>query len=162
MAYWAQLAPPTPLALIRVALALCALGTLAHMIWSGVLLWVWGDLEFGGYRQNAPGHWWWSFVPHTEAGLWGTVTLAIAEEPDWIRFNIIDQGRGVPEQLREAIFDRFKQVEIDDAKVKGGSGLGLAICKAIVERHGGTIGVDSQEGRGSTFWFRIPRKIQTV
>ena len=92
----------------------------------------------------------------------GTVTLAIAEEPDCIRFNIIDQGRGVPEQLREAIFDRFKQVEIDDAKVKGGSGLGLAICKAIVERHGGTIGVDSQEGRGSTFWFRIPRKIQTV
>lgn len=77
VAYWAQLAPPTPLALIRVALALCALGTLAHMIWSGVLLWVWGDLEFGGYRQNAPGHWWWSFVPHTEAGLWGTVTLAI-------------------------------------------------------------------------------------
>lgn len=92
----------------------------------------------------------------------GTVTLAIAEEPDWIRFNIVDQGRGVPEQLREAIFDRFKQVEIDDAKVKGGSGLGLAICKAIVERHGGTIGVDSQEGRGSTFWFRIPRKIQNL
>ncbi|MBK7757744.1 MAG: hypothetical protein IPI35_15355 [Deltaproteobacteria bacterium] len=77
VAYWAQLAPPTPLALIRVALALCALGTLAHMIWSGVLLWVWGDLEFGGYRQNAPGHWWWSVVPYTEAGLWGTVTLAI-------------------------------------------------------------------------------------
>ncbi len=86
----------------------------------------------------------------------GTVTLAVSEEDAGIRFNIIDQGRGVPEQLREAIFDRFKQVEEDDAKVKGGSGLGLAICKAIVERHGGTIGVDSQEGKGSTFWFRIP------
>lgn len=86
----------------------------------------------------------------------GTVTLAVSEEDAGIRFNIIDQGRGVPEQLREAIFDRFKQVEEDDAKVKGGSGLGLAICKAIVERHGGTIGVDSQEGKCSTFWFRIP------
>lgn len=92
----------------------------------------------------------------------GTVSLEIAEEPDSIRFNIIDQGRGVPEQLREAIFDRFKQVELDDAKVKGGSGLGLAICKAIVERHGGTIGVDSQEGRGSTFWFKIPRLVQKL
>ncbi len=91
----------------------------------------------------------------------GTVVLSVSEERDAVRFNVSDQGRGVPEQLREAIFDRFKQVELSDAKVKGGSGLGLAICKAIVERHGGTIGVDAHAGdaTGSTFWFKIPRKM---
>jgi PAS domain S-box-containing protein len=89
----------------------------------------------------------------------GLVTLSVERhggEKNWVKFAVTDQGRGVPDHLREVIFDRFKQVEADDAKVKGGSGLGLAICKAIVERHGGIIGVDSQEGRGSTFWFKIP------
>lgn len=82
-----------------------------------------------------------------------------ASSPDkgeTIEFKVIDHGRGIPESHRESIFDRFQQVEANDAKKKGGSGLGLAICKAIVERHGGTIGVESQEGSGSTFWFRIP------
>jgi signal transduction histidine kinase len=89
----------------------------------------------------------------------GIVTLAIAEESDSIRFNIIDQGRGVPEQLREAIFDRFKQVEDSTMpRLKVAADWGLAICKAIVERHGGTIGVDSQEGKGSTFWLKYPVK----
>lgn len=98
----------------------------------------------------------------------GSVTLSVTKSDgntqnsvskSWVTFAVSDQGRGVPEHLRAAIFDRFKQVEADDAKVKGGSGLGLAICKAIVERHGGIIGVDSQEGRGSTFWFKIPAEV---
>jgi signal transduction histidine kinase len=89
----------------------------------------------------------------------GTVSLAFEGEPDSVKVMIIDQGRGVPAHLREAVFDRFKQVEAADEKVKGGSGLGLAICKAIVERHGGQIGLDSVEGQGSTFWFRLPRGV---
>ena len=71
-------------------------------------------------------------------------------------FQVEDRGRGVPEALREAIFERYRQVEAGDARAKGGAGLGLAICKSIVEQHGGSIGVRSEAGRGSTFWFRIP------
>jgi PAS domain S-box-containing protein len=71
-------------------------------------------------------------------------------------FQVEDRGRGVPEALREAIFERYRQVEAGDSRAKGGAGLGLAICKSIVEQHGGSIGVRSEAGQGSTFWFRIP------
>jgi PAS domain S-box-containing protein len=86
-----------------------------------------------------------------------TVEIAAGEVGDYLEVKVIDQGRGVPEKFRQTIFDRFRQVEAADATKKGGTGLGLAICKAIVEQHGGTIGVDSEEGKGSTFWFRIPK-----
>ena len=55
------------------------------------------------------------------------------------------------------IFDRFQQVDPSDTREKGGVGLGLAIAKGIVEQHDGRIGVESTEGVGSTFSFRIPR-----
>ena len=71
-------------------------------------------------------------------------------------FQVEDRGRGVPESLRGAIFERYRQVEAGDDRVKGGAGLGLAICKSIVEQHGGSIGVRSDGESGSTFWFRVP------
>ncbi|MBX9951573.1 MAG: cell wall metabolism sensor histidine kinase WalK [Candidatus Obscuribacterales bacterium] len=67
-----------------------------------------------------------------------------------------DEGRGVPENMRSSIFERFKQVKKSDSKDRKGSGLGLAISKAIIELHGGQIGVDSEEGKGSTFFFSLP------
>jgi signal transduction histidine kinase len=74
-----------------------------------------------------------------------------------LKFCVIDQGRGIPEETRQRIFGRFVQVEREDSTVRGGTGLGLAISKAIVEQHGGTIGVDSELGAGSTFWFKLPQ-----
>jgi PAS domain S-box-containing protein len=72
------------------------------------------------------------------------------------RINVTDEGRGIPTENLEQIFERFQQVNPRNDKEKSGTGLGLAICKAIVEAHGGRIGVNSQVGRGSTFWFEIP------
>jgi len=77
------------------------------------------------------------------------------EGPD-VRVSVSDEGRGVPPALREAIFEPFRQVESDDARLKGGTGLGLAICRAIVAQHGGSIGVDAHEGPGATFWLTLP------
>jgi PAS domain S-box-containing protein len=81
-----------------------------------------------------------------------------AEERDagWVRVFVKDQGQGIPDSHQQRIFERFAQVETADNRGKGGTGLGLAICKAIVEHHGGRIGVDSETGVGSTFWFEIP------
>ncbi len=79
------------------------------------------------------------------------------EEGGMVEVQVIDRGRGIPESFKNRLFQRFQQVEASDAKKKGGTGLGLAICKGIVEQHGGSIGVESEEGRGSTFWFRVPK-----
>jgi signal transduction histidine kinase len=73
-----------------------------------------------------------------------------------IEVSVRDYGRGIPESHITAVFDRFQQVERADATEKGGTGLGLAICKSIIEQHGGTIGVNSIVGQGTTFWFRVP------
>jgi len=85
----------------------------------------------------------------------GVVTIGVAQGESWVEFRVTDRGRGVPVAYHRAIFERFRQVETSDAREKGGTGLGLAICKSIIAQHGGTIGVESEEGRGSTFWFRV-------
>ncbi|PWT98840.1 MAG: hypothetical protein C5B53_06200 [Candidatus Melainabacteria bacterium] len=86
----------------------------------------------------------------------GTIRLSAEAGQQHLKVQVSDEGRGIPEAKQNHIFERFSQIELSDSKDKGGSGLGLAICRAIVEQHAGTIGVDSQEGKGSTFWFRIP------
>lgn len=86
-----------------------------------------------------------------------TITVSVEEVANWIEVKVIDRGRGIPEKYKGLLFHRFQQVEASDARKKGGTGLGLAICKGIVEAHGGVIGVESEEGKGSIFWFRIPK-----
>jgi PAS domain S-box-containing protein len=84
------------------------------------------------------------------------ITVCAQETAGFVEVSVRDRGRGVPRSYQRSIFERFQQVEASDSRQKGGTGLGLAICKTIVEQHGGTIGVESDVGRGSTFWFRIP------
>jgi PAS domain S-box-containing protein len=86
----------------------------------------------------------------------GTIDLKAKKENGFVEIEIKDEGPGIPTELQKTVFERFKQVSETDATVKKGTGLGLAICKAIVEAHGGTIGVTSEEGKGSAFWFRLP------
>lgn len=89
------------------------------------------------------------------------VTVSTRVENGHVEFNVIDRGRGLPQDEQELIFERYHQVNQKDAAEKKGSGLGLTICKAIVEAHQGTIGATSQSGEGSTFWFRLPRENST-
>jgi signal transduction histidine kinase len=67
------------------------------------------------------------------------------------------QGRGIPADKLEIIFERFQQVDLSDSRTKGGSGLGLAICRQIVEQHQGKIWVESQLGQGSCFYILLPQ-----
>ena len=69
-----------------------------------------------------------------------------------------DQGRGIPEDKLESIFERFHQVDASDSRTMGGTGLGLAICRSIVAQHGGRIWADSIVGKGSTFYFTLPTR----
>jgi PAS domain S-box-containing protein len=85
-----------------------------------------------------------------------TIDVTARHEGDFAVFEVRDHGRGIPPEMLEAVFDRFRQVDHSDAREKGGTGLGLAICRNIVEEHGGTIRVESTVGAGSVFRFTIP------
>jgi PAS domain S-box-containing protein len=69
-----------------------------------------------------------------------------------------DQGRGIPEDKLESIFERFHQVDASDSRTMGGTGLGLAICRSIVSQHGGRIWATSTLGKGSTFHLTLPTR----
>jgi signal transduction histidine kinase len=72
-----------------------------------------------------------------------------------VEVRVIDTGIGIPRDKWEAVFNKFEQVGQHKGPIKG-TGLGLAICRQIIERHGGRIAVESEEGEGSTFYFTLP------
>lgn len=85
------------------------------------------------------------------------VTVEIKDLGESIRVSIIDRGEGVPESLREKIFDRFYRIDNSRNRETGGSGLGLAIAKSIIDAHGGKIWVDQTPGGGATFSFELSK-----
>ena len=85
------------------------------------------------------------------------VWIKVEKQEKDVLFTIKDQGRGIPQDKLETIFERFQQVDATDSRKKGGTGLGLAICRHIVEQHGGRIWAKSTLGKGSSFFFTLPQ-----
>jgi heavy metal sensor kinase len=85
----------------------------------------------------------------------GTVRVDLTAPGGLVEFSVADTGSGILESDRGHIFERFYRADKARSRASGGHGLGLAICKSIVEAHGGSIGFESEPGRGSRFWFRL-------
>ncbi len=86
----------------------------------------------------------------------GIIKLGCEREDDMLRFYVSDEGIGIPENRREAIFNRFEQADIGESRAFEGSGLGLSITKSYVDMLGGKIWVESESNKGSTFYVTIP------
>ena len=78
------------------------------------------------------------------------------DQRTWVRFNVVDKGIGISPENQAKLFKAFSQAESSTTRKFGGTGLGLAIVKRLTEMMGGTLGVDSVEGQGSTFWVELP------
>ncbi len=85
----------------------------------------------------------------------GTIKIGCKKNEKFLKFYVEDTGIGIPGNRKDAIFNRFEQADIEDTRVYEGSGLGLAIVKYYVEMLGGKIWVESEENKGSTFFFTI-------
>jgi PAS domain S-box-containing protein len=86
----------------------------------------------------------------------GVVRVQLQRSAADVRLAVVDCGPGIPAAFRPMLFEKFAQADASDTRQQGGSGLGLAITRELVERMGGQIGVDSEEGQGSTFWVLWP------
>jgi NtrC-family two-component system sensor histidine kinase KinB len=91
-------------------------------------------------------------IRHTPAG--GHVAVRASSADDGVLFEVEDTGEGIAQEDQQRVFDRF--VRVAGSRAAGGTGLGLTLAREIVEAHGGRIGVRSERGRGSTFWFVLP------
>lgn len=86
----------------------------------------------------------------------GAIELGCAHKGQCIEFYVKDTGIGIPKSRQKAVFERFVQADIEDKMARQGAGLGLAITKAYIEMMGGSIWVESEEGKGSVFYFTLP------
>jgi two-component system phosphate regulon sensor histidine kinase PhoR len=98
-------------------------------------------------------------VKFTPAG--GTIAVDVLERSGQVEIAVADTGRGIPPGVLPNLFQRYVRA-IDPSRPVAGTGLGLMIVREIVEAHGGSVGVFSAEGEGSTFWFRLPRRAVTT
>ncbi len=86
----------------------------------------------------------------------------VADPVEMLEFYVKDTGIGIPPDRQQAIFERFIQADIEDKMARQGAGLGLSISKAYVEMLGGRIWVESEEGKGSTFYFTMPMNLKPL
>jgi signal transduction histidine kinase len=84
------------------------------------------------------------------------ISLAVEQQQQYLIFAIIDQGEGIPAEKHQIIFEKFAQIKKHSLGNKGSTGLGLTFCKMAVEAQGGRIWVESEIGKGTTFYFTIP------
>lgn len=89
----------------------------------------------------------------------GTITLSVKHQSPSLLFSVSDNGEGIPKEYFARIFEKFGQVETRKSGQRMSTGLGLTFCKMAVEAHGGSIWVESELGKGSTFFFTIPLQL---
>lgn len=85
------------------------------------------------------------------------VAISFEKQERKIRLCVTDKGHGIPNEFHQTIFEKFGQVDARQHNIMYSTGLGLTFCKLAVEAHGGEIGVESEVGHGSLFWFTLPR-----
>jgi signal transduction histidine kinase len=96
-------------------------------------------------------------VKFTKPG--GSISVNVFEREEAVEIIVSDTGIGIPKDMQELIFQRFRQVDTSLTKEQEGSGIGLSLVKSLVDMHGGNITVESEYGKGSKFIVRLPVKI---
>lgn len=86
----------------------------------------------------------------------GSITFGYEKKNQDLQFFVFDTGTGIPKENLDSIFDRFRKFENEPENASKGTGLGLSICKSLVQMQGGEIWVESEEGKGSKFYFTLP------
>jgi signal transduction histidine kinase len=86
----------------------------------------------------------------------GRVSVRTSAEAGFLRCEVADTGVGIAAADQPKLFQRFSQLDMSNTRSAGGAGLGLSIVKAIVNAHGGEVGIHSEPGEGATFWFTLP------
>jgi signal transduction histidine kinase len=84
------------------------------------------------------------------------ITVSASVREGWVRVTVADRGPGIPPGHRKDLFRRFVYPDTDGDKTQYGAGLGLSVVKAVIEAHGGQVGVEDRPGGGSVFWFTLP------
>ncbi len=98
-----------------------------------------------------------SAIKFTEVG---EISVQVTATADAFLVAVADKGPGIAPEEQAKIFEEFHQVDSSSTRTKGRTGLGLAIAKRIVQLHGGRIWVESSLGKGSTFWFTLPVRVE--